>query len=167
MTNKKKKLNLEIERKFLLKNLPACMYDKILEIEQFYCNAPGKPNIRVRSSFDYADGKTTYTKTMKRRISMGVNEEIESKIDKNTFDEYVKSSDRVIKKVRYVKKVGRLKWEIDRYTNIKLVVAEVELKDINQIVPIPVFIRQNLIMEVTRHKEFSNRSMACKYNTTR
>lgn len=154
---------LEIERKFLLKNTPLNLQpDKVLQIEQYYCSSKKEPSFRIRESLSLLEknSKEVYTKTVKKRLSSGVYEEYEIEITKKEFKKYTKHARSKIEKVRYVKNVGKLKWEIDLYLNVRLVTAEIELPHIDYPIKFPNFILENLIMEVTDINVFSNQSLS-------
>lgn len=152
---------LEIERRLLLKCLPAIEYDEYHTITQAY-----GPNGRIRHSI-VKNLKTLkeydkYTLTVKKRISKGVNEEVEVDISKKQFKSEFKSCTKIIEKTRFIKKVGKLKWEIDMFRGIFILIAEVEVKTKKELktVPIPKFIKNQLICDVTGRKEFSNFNLA-------
>lgn len=161
-----KKANLEIERKFLLKNVPNFGKRKwtSLDISQFYFNSRGK-RIRYRESIN-KDGKSTYYSTKKKLISKGTYEEIEfiiteKKFCKILFDKTVDK--RIIKKTRFIYEYKGFKFEIDKFTNMNLVVMEIELDNIYQKIPFPDFIAEKIILEVTDLREFTNFSLSEKY----
>lgn len=152
---------LEIERKFLLKKLPKTKYDDKLEIIQFYCL---KPKVRIRRTIS-ADNDlitTTYFKTTKKLIKPGVYDEQEKEITrKKAIDIVRKSAVSFISKTRYIKKFGKLKWEIDVFGNdMKLIVAEIELPKENHKITIPKYIKKELVVEVTTMMEFTNKNLA-------
>ena len=156
------KTALEIERKFLLKSLPFTKggFETILEIEQFYIKGLGEsPGFRVRKTKAKSSGNITYTKTIKKNLKPGVYEETEGDITALEYYEMAATAYKRIEKTRYVKKEGKLKWEIDVYP-FKLVVAEIELPKEDYPLILPAFIRDNLIMEVTAYKEFTNKALA-------
>ena len=161
--------NYEIERKFLLKNLPDLKYDKISYIEQYYLEQGDGYSDRVRRS-DYGES-VKYTRTIKQRISERTQSEEEIKISKKEFKELKTKSISVVQKYRHVINFGDYKWEIDKFENINLVIAEIEIvtddhvddyvDEINHL-DLPKFIKENLIMEVSDFKPFSNKRLAIK-----
>jgi CYTH domain-containing protein len=164
---KKKKINLEIERKFLLKNLPEVIttnkvkYD-VIKIIQFYLKIDG-----IWQRYRISEGKINikYTHTIKHSISLGVFQEDEKEITREEFnDKMAKHSKgaRVIQKTRYVVKYKGLKFEIDVYKNLKLVTLEVELPKISHVYETPKFITQEILMELTGMRQFSNFNLAIK-----
>jgi len=162
---------LEIERKFLLKNLPVVDYSlviDVLQIEQFYLKSGRTDSwARVRKSYSRITDKVIYYHTVKRRVATGINDEREKTITKVQYDKYIKEyikggESRKISKTRHVFKDGKLKWEIDVFNGMSLIVAEVELPRKKYKLTVPRFINENLIMEVTRFNEFGNRNLASK-----
>ena len=153
---------LEIERKFLLKNLPILpdnKWDKILNIEQsYFTDAEGKiSRIRIQTH----ENEIRFFLTQKELISHGVFEERESDITQKEYFEYYPKFERGLRKIRYVKNFGsNLKWEIDVYLTVKLVTAEIELPKIDYEFEFPDYIKENIIMEVTGMNEFSNFSLS-------
>lgn len=159
--------NLEIEKKYLLKNLPNVDFDDVLSISQYYIK---RENIweRYRKSVNLK-GEVKYYKTIKKKVRMGVSNESEWYITEEDFNEQVSecykptSNSKFISKKRYIKYVeDGLKWEIDDFEDIKLIMAEIEIPDIEHFVFIPDWLIGYKIKEVTNHKEFSNRRLAKK-----
>lgn len=157
------KTALEIERKFLLKQVPYKLPTYILGIQQFYCSTKEEPDFRIRKSTNIGTGKTTYTKTIKVRKAPGVYEETEGKLTEAVFNENKKHATTCINKKRVVYKFGKLKWEIDIY-DFKLAIAEIELPTMNYPLKLPKFITDVLIMEVTKFKQFTNKALSEPYN---
>lgn len=151
---------IEIERKFLLKNVPKIKYDSILEIKQFYLKGEKS---RLRVVEQNGDGKLIYWKNIKNRLSDLSSEETDEIIDYAQFRELHKDSNGFIYKIRYLIKEEDVIWEIDDFINVKLVIAEVEIPSEKYELKIPEFISNNLIMEVSKIKEFSNRKLAVKF----
>lgn len=160
---KKEVKNLEIERKFLLKDLPEsaqkhadyCYYI----FQDYYIDPKDGRGKRARKQYNHNKNLFEYIVAEKKFIK----KENEHYITFEEHESILKISDRSIEKLRYVFKVeNNLKWEVDIYKNIKMISAEIELKNINQKIIIPDFIRENLIIETTGMKEFSNSSLAVK-----
>ncbi len=161
---KVKKSKPEIERKFLLKNLPVFGNRKwtCLDICQFYFMRNNE-RIRYRKSTD-ENNKTIYYSTKKTFISAGINDELEFTITKGEFwKTYFKFKNKsIIEKTRFVYKYKGFKFEIDEYTGMKLIVMEVELQNISQKIPFPAFIKKQIILEVTKLREFGNFNLSKK-----
>lgn len=160
-------MNIEIERKFLLKSIPSRKPDEIIEIFQWYYKNDQGIWERVRSC--YSDIKGFYfIHTIKKSISPGVNEEDEKIITSQDFNEFIKKcksgQSRYISKERLVFIEGDLKWEVDVFNNgHHLIIAEVELPEEDYPVVIPKFIKDKLLMEVTGMKQFGNRNLSNKF----
>lgn len=165
-SQKKKQVNLEIERKFLLKRLPVEMLKKtkheIIEISQYYLFING-----VWQRFRIAQTKkgTKYIHTIKHSLKPGVFQEDEREMSKQEFVNivYGPSKDvRIMEKTRYVVKFQKLKFEIDFYKNLSLVTLEVELPKIDHVYKTPAAISKEILMELTGMKQFSNFNLAIK-----
>ena len=160
---------LEIEKRILLKKFPKkTEFSETHIIEQYY-----GPTGRLRRSEILIKGKTKrckptlivkYVRTKKKLISKGVNQEIEVEISKSAFNKEVKKCTRCITKTRYIKKVGKYKWEVDVFNGLNLIIAEIEVKTKRELktVKIPNFIKSEMIIDVTGIKQFSNFSLSWK-----
>lgn len=156
-------VELEIEKKIILKRLPDIKYDTILKITQYYLKNNNNEWERYRKRRDKSDNKSQYFRTIKKTVRMGVCLEDEIKISKREFKEKVKICSRKISKTRYVKSVDdNLFWEIDVFDNISLVMAEIEIPNEDYEIIYPKWIQDNIISDVTGIKGFSNRRMSEK-----
>ena len=161
-------MNIEIERKFLLKAIPDKTPDEVIEIFQWYLKNDNGIWERARSC--YSDIKGFYfIHTIKKNISPGVNEEDEKYITPEEFNSFVEkckmSQSRYISKERLVyKDKSGLKWEVDVFNNgHHLIVAEIEIPSIDFEIELPTFIKDKLLIEVTGLKQFGNRNLSNKY----
>jgi CYTH domain-containing protein len=155
-------MNLEIERRWLLKKVPNYLDDfETLVITQYYTTS-GRYRKTSKPIVDGVPQKDVYHHTIKNHISEGICEEIEKEIDADTFKEAVKTSHKVLCKFRYVYKANGLKYEIDYlYVNRQdYVFLEIELTDINQSIVIPDFINDLIVKEITGDKTLSNFALA-------
>lgn len=161
---KKNSVHLEIERKFLMRRLPMELLMKRkheeIKIVQYYFYIDG-----IWQRFRIASDKksTKYIHTIKKSISPGVYEENEKQIDKLEFLEIFKEHEkkyRVVRKTRYVIKYKGLKFEIDKYLDLSLVVLEVELPKLNFCFSYPFGLEAEIIYELTGIKQFSNLSLS-------
>lgn len=157
-------MNLEIERKYLLKNFPAqrsFVPTMQIFIDQHYIPVDNGWE-RIRKSFSTLKSKYEFVHCQKKMVKSNptVYEEDERLLSEKEYDEYLKKATKVIRKKRYVVPFGKLKWEIDVYENIHLMVAEIELPSVDYIVELPNFISENLVMEVTDMLEFTNEKLA-------
>lgn len=158
--NKKK---LEIERKFLLKNVPNFNRKEVNKflIHQIYVDFDGEITIfrmseKLNLKGQESEVERHYVKCVKKPFSIGVFEEIEEDITQELFRDMYHKDHSYIFKTRSVYEYGGLKWEVDEYHDIKIITLEVEIDDINQEITIPEIIEKEVICEVTGQKVFSN-----------
>jgi adenylate cyclase len=141
---------LEIERKFLIKNLPKKLLENIRgeEILQGYIQiSPEEIRLRKR------DIKFFLTMKSEGGVSR---EEVEVEVSKPIFDIlWPLTKDKRIEKVRYTIPLGELKAEIDVYSNQKIVV-EVEIPTEHFDFVIPNWFGK----EVTEDKWYKNKNLA-------
>lgn len=160
-------MNIEIERKFLLKAIPKGEPTETIEIFQWYLKNTEGVWERARSC--YSDLKGFYfIHTIKKNIAPGVNEEDEREITSDEFNEFVNrcksGQSKYITKKRLIYPFGDLKWEVDVFNNgHHLIVAEIEVPSIDFTFEIPKFISDKLLMEVTGMKQFGNRNLSNKF----
>jgi len=152
---KKLKSGHEIEKKILLKKLPKITFDEIQNITQYYT-----PKGRFRSVHTVKGIK--FIKTIKKHITIGVNDEQEWELTQAEFNKAIKTATRKIIKTRFIKKTKTVKWEIDVFAFIKLIIAEVEVKNQKQLssIKLPKFIKNEMILDVTGIKALNNFSLA-------
>lgn len=165
----------EIERRFLLKDMPISPngYHEIQHIIQYYYLDEGVwKRIRKIESSIYGN---TYLHTIKSYID-GITYETENFVSYEDYKTLINKihnnhfESKCLIKTRYILPVSetevefegefkKIKWEIDVF-NFNLVIAEIEIPDINYSIIIPDFIQSKLIYEVTGIKELSNRNLA-------
>jgi len=153
---------LEIERRFLLKKLPDLTKPhKLFIIKQYYNKTEGGV-IRYRESREYANFPNKYEKIIKLKVSKGINNEEDFEIDQLQFFNEIQQIKNLksIKKHRIVFEENGLKWEVDSFNDLKLIICEVELKSLKQKIQIPEHIQKVLIKEITGEYEFSNYNLA-------
>lgn len=152
---------LEIERKFLIKYpdldylLSLCCVKT--EIEQAYLIKDGK---RFRVRCRGIDGNYIYVKTEKYKISETVSEEVESRISREMYNDYIETSQLIglINKDRYCLMYKGTYYEIDIFPFWKKqAYLEVELLKENDPVVIPDFVE--VLEEVTFKPEYKNISL--------
>lgn len=152
--------NLEIERRWLLTKIPDVKFDDILYIKQYYTEAG-----RFRDTFN--DMKHIYHHTIKRPVSVGIQEEDEIEITKEEFDLAIAKPIAFIDKYRFIYKVDGLKYEMDQIFLINnetdFYVLEIELNDINQPLELVKEVQDCVIKEITGDKSLSNFSLSYKY----
>jgi CHAD domain-containing protein/CYTH domain-containing protein len=147
----------EIERKFLLKRLPRLKNSTQQLIEQGYL--PGS-DIRERiRSVETEDG-LSYFRTLKagRGISrLEIEEETTEPVFKKLFE---LTRGKRVRKRRFTVEDNGLRWEIDRFLDRKLVLAEVELESEDQPVHFPRWLRSLIEREVTHDPSYTNEALA-------
>ena len=153
---KKKIMGLEIEKKFLLRNLPTGI-TKGTKILQGYLSV-GNPEVRVRAK----GGKFFLT----RKGGEGfIREEEEYEISKETFEIlWLLTENARIEKTRYeIAGEDGLIWEIDEFlTRLTegLFIAEVELPNESVVPEIPPSIAEVIEMDVTTDEMYKNKNLA-------
>ena len=171
---------IEIERKFVLSDLPSEVKDDLKEIStitQFYIEDEKEPEKTFRVRATTFKNETTYVRTIKIPFedtnSIGQYED-EIFITENEFYNHIENSTKRISKTRRVFNIDGNKWEFDVFTDFDLVICELEMiaetsEEVEEVekklfnVEIPESIKKVLIKEVTGNKEYSNRSMAVPY----
>lgn len=147
----------EIERKFLLKRFPKLeKINTVYQIQQWYHS----DGFRYRYQVEIPNGDVKIFKTKKTNISKGVNQEEETILSQNEFNELDLNNSLSVKKIRTVVKYKGHKLDIDKYEGLNIVILEVELEDLNEKIPLPKYIDKEILYEVTGIKEFSNKSLA-------
>lgn len=149
-------MGLEIERKFLVKDDSWRDYiSSSTKFYQGYIHSDSSKSIRIR-----IEGDVTKLNIKRATDRMDVREEFEydinSKIGKELLDIFCKDS--VITKTRHILIDGH-KWEIDEFhgDNAGLVIAEIELSDVNEIFKLPDWID----VEITEDERYINSNL-CK-----
>ncbi|PWC33748.1 CYTH domain-containing protein [Azospirillum sp. TSO35-2] len=145
---------LEIERRFLVRKDIRHLYRDGVRILQGYLPNDGSDTVRVR----IAAGRATLTiKTRKQGASR---EEVEHPLSIDVAQTLLRHvcAGRVIEKTRYRHCQDGLCWEIDVFhgANAGLVIAEVELDDPDQTVPLPDWIGA----EVTTLRAYGNSALS-------
>jgi CYTH domain-containing protein len=148
----------EIERKWILRGVPPFSNppDLSYTIHQFYAD----DGWRYRASVNNVTYETEYSKTKKTPNGHGSNLEIESPIEVSEYNEAMNGAKKSITKTRNIFLQNGLKWEVDEFISVKLVIMEVELDSIDQPIEIPGFLQDLIIYEVTGIKEFNNSNLS-------
>jgi len=162
----------EIERKYLLRARPPIPEAaELWRIEQGYLDLDPQAGVHAYGSADeltdgrirrtvLVDGTAIHTHTVKTGEGL-VRREIEREITKEVFDRaWPRTRDRRLQKSRYRVPAGDLTWEIDVFTSIELVLAEVELPAPDTIAPIPAWLGPFIDREVTDEPAFTNAAIA-------
>ena len=151
---------IETERKWILRNIPKNDPDKIYRIFQKYSSDGWRYRSQEEISFKNGTGKIEieYFKTKKRPIGFASNIEEEYRISDFDFN----NADKIksISKLRHVYYQNGLKYEVDVFNDIHLIIMEVEIEEIDQIIEVPSFLGKEIIYEVTGIKEFNNTNLS-------
>lgn len=170
-------INLEIERKFLVKfptswSSLAELFDGIVDVKrisQTYLKAePGEQSARVRKTVEGLSGdtKTVFHYNQKKPTGdTGVHEEKEYEISEKEYESSLKKANPekcAVEKTRFVFKWHDQIFELDLFKgHLKgLAIMEIELDDKDDTVELPPFL--HLIKEVTKDKKFTNFTLADK-----
>lgn len=156
---------MEIERKYLLREMPAIpdvQQAEIWLIEQGYLepnHASALREGRLRRT-TLSDGSIECFHTIKRGVGV-VREEFENRITSAEFEEaWPRTTGARLRKTRFRFPVGGLIWEIDVFEGIDLVLAEVELPASDTPVEFPAWLEPCVVREVTDDPAFTNASIA-------
>ena len=113
----------------------------------------------------YCPSNMIFFQVLHDKVSYGV--ETETPLSREEFEVQAalcfssNKQAKYISKVRHILIIDDLKWEVDLFLNqTGLIIAEIEIPTLDYPLEIPDFIKENLIMEVTDYKQFSNRSIA-------
>ena len=144
-------MGIEIERKFLVKNIEFLEGVDGIRYSQGYIPSEGNPGVRIRIA-----GEKAFI-TLKSDIKGAkVRHEFEYEIPVSDAGQMLETFCRkpLIEKVRYIIKYSGLIWEVDVFEgdNKGLIVAEVELETEDQKVDLPDWIG----VEVTGDKKYQN-----------
>lgn len=149
---------VEIERKYLLRKLPAEVRQApVAEIEQGYL--PGEKLVERLRRVRTASG-VQYVRTVKSGAGL-VRSELEEPCTYHVFKAmWPLTKGRRLKKRRYrVADAGHV-WEVDEFRDRKLVLAEIELTSTNDVVELPDWLERVTIREVTGEPEYVNANLA-------
>lgn len=152
-------LPLEIERKFLLRHVPMeALQVPAVAIEQGWL--PGRViRERLRKRIDH-DGGISYWRTIKvGAVSQRI--ELEEQIDENLFDSlWPLTRQARIHKHRHAVPFGHHVWEIDIFSDRPLVLAEIELRSLDEAIDIPDWLAPCIVREVTDDPAYLNSQLA-------
>lgn len=156
--------NLEIERKYLLRELPERVRSaEAIEIEQGYL-----PGERVRERLRRATGPrgTQLTRTVK--LGSGVmRSEDEDELSAAEFARlWPLTAGARLRKRRHLVPEGELVWEIDEFLDRALVLAEIEIPRADTEVTFPEWLAPVVVREVTDEPAFTNLRLACESSSS-
>lgn len=141
---------LEIERKFLVKAFDESLATDQIHIIQGYIKTGFKGVVRIRTWNEKA-----YL-TIKYRLNTLTREEFEYEIP---YEDAVKLLENAcyctLDKTRFLYPYQNKTWEIDRFNDRDLILAEVEMKSEDEKIEIPSFIER----EVTDDSRYSNHAL--------
>lgn len=151
--------DLEIERKYLLKRMPAIKHlsVRVQELDQGYL--PGD-RLAERIRRVREDGEVHYYRTVK--LGRGISRtEIEEETNAQVFRRmWPLTKGKRVRKQRFKVEDGGFTWEIDRFRDRRLVLAEVELPTEDTDAPIPRWLARELVRDVTDESEYANINLA-------
>lgn len=149
----------EIERKYLLKRMPAIRHlpVRIQELDQGYL--PGE-RLAERIRRVREGGEVHFYRTVK--LGRGISRtEVEEETTERIFRKmWPLTRGKRVRKRRYKVDDGGFTWEIDRFRDRRLVLAEVELPSEDADPPIPRWLQREMVREVTDEGEFANINLA-------
>lgn len=157
--------HVEIERKYLLRDLPERVRGaESTELEQGYL-----PGGVVRERLRRAVGPrgARFTRTVKLGTGI-VRAEFEEELPEPEFARlWPLTAGARLRKRRFRVPDGALVWEIDEFLDRELVLAEIELPTADSEVVVPEWLAASIVREVTDEPAFSNLRLASQPNTTR
>ena len=149
-------MNIEIERKFLVKEFDVKKAIEKIKIKQGYISSQDGKVVRVRTFNDKAFLTVKYRKS---KLSRG---EFEYEIPYDDALNLLENacSGEVLEKTRYLYPYDKKMWEIDVFEgkNKGIIIAEIELESEEEEFSLPSFIEK----EVTDDKRYSNHNLAKK-----
>lgn len=165
---KQEKDELEIERRFLIRNCPFTVEPQFepgddqnpLGVKQLFIVQLYMPDgTRLRCEQPLHSPRE-YIRTLKTTIpgQLGVREQ-EQSITESDFLSEIKHATKIISKIRRTFMDGDVKWDIDTF-QFNLSVAEAEMPSEDHVLVVPDFIQSVILTEVTGNKDLSNFSMA-------
>lgn len=167
-------IQIENERKWIMKMLPSVQWDDKIYIDQFYIMYNGKPH-RVR--FNYENNIWTRTTSgrqerklrsiefiHKEKVGPGQNKEHHIECTYERAKELIKMATKRITKVRHIHNAD-VKYEVDVMLNSKyprgmFILMEAEIVNMDQEIFIPERIQEAIEREVTGDKEYDNFSLS-------
>ncbi len=156
---------LEIERKFLIeypdmKLMKERYICKAVDIKQYYITFPNHAKTRIRKRGNGDDA--IYIMTTKSKISDTVREEVETRLTKAEYEEYLRYADSgrrpIVKKRTCIIANGKY-FELDVFPFWSdKAILEIELDSENETFEIPSEL--NVIREITDEPEYTNAAMS-------
>jgi adenylate cyclase len=155
---------LEIERKFLLSGMPALPEHAVAHrMEQGYLP---EDRGRLRRATG-PDGAPVCTLTFKTGVGLVRGEEQRRIPEAEFLQQWPRTEGRRLLKTRYKVEEAGFVWEIDRYDDLDLVLAEVELPAPDTAVTPPDWLRPHIVREVTDDPAYQNYEIALRLASER
>ena len=156
----------EIERVFLLSGLPPAMpAGEVWQIDQGYLPPAGGDPAHLEGRLRrivHADGRVECVHTLKRGLGL-VRDEVERAMGISEFDrEWPRTAGRRLRKVRTRITEGDRVWEIDRFVDLPVVLAECELPSADAELPVPAWLAPHVVREVTEDPAYRNSALAIR-----
>ena len=150
----------EIERRYLLRALPALPAEsERTEIEQGWLPAAADGTRERLRRLSTASGVRFYS-TIKRGSGLSRIEN-EREISADEFERrWPRTAGCRIRKERHRVPAGALLWEIDRFLDLPLVMAEIELPSEDAHFDVPEWLARCIVREVTLDGRYTNRALA-------
>ena len=143
-------MNLEIERRFLIKNNKWRKYiiNQVLIVQGYLSSNNDGWIVRLRSE------DTQFKLTLKKHIIQSTSLEFDYEINSNDGNQILSNIKDKIEKERFYLKINEKNWIVDIFQdrNAPLEIAEIELESQQETIIIPDFISE----EITGIKMFSN-----------
>lgn len=151
--------SLEVERVFLLSGMPDIGVVERWRIEQGYLGGAEPMGGRLRRT-TMPDGSVVHHHTQKQGVGL-VRIERETQIGSDVFAaQWGDTLGRRVSKIRHRVPSDGLLWEIDQFTEMPLVLAEVELPDEHHALQIPSWLERVIRREVTDDGRYRNFMLA-------
>ena len=154
-------MSVEIERKYLLEAMPSIPSGADLwTLDQgYYHDSDREIDVRIRRIVR-PNGETRYVETIKQGSGL-VRTEVERDLDHDHWmANWPLTKGRRVRKERYRVSVGDHVWEIDRFLDRELYLAEVEMESETDEVPLPEWLQKHIVRDVTEEPEYTNKNLA-------
>ena len=158
-------MGVEIERVFLLRAVPDPMpAGEVWRIEQGYLPPSDGTDARLLDGrlrrIEHPDGRIEFVHTVKSGLGL-VREEFERSIDAATFArDWPRTEGMRLRKVRTRIAEGDRTWEVDRFLDLPVALAECELPAVDAPLAIPAWLAPFIVREVTDEPAFRNSALA-------
>lgn len=127
-----------------------------------------KPPVPVNWDIPPSTYEICYKHRIENRTQFIVNDEYESYVDYETFFLLCKKfGKKYLSKTRKIYNYENLKWEIDIFNDpIVLIIAEIEVKNLQEIIKFPPNLESVVLCEVTKNSAFSNYNLALNHDSS-